>query len=210
MQADGELGVFDFGEAAGDGDAGVAGEVGGDGEDVGEVHFQRVAGALAGFEGGLGAGGADDGVDFLERFGEVAPDEGADFLGAEVVGVVVPAAEDVGAEDDAALDLGAEAFLAGAAVMVEEIGGVLGAMAVADAVEAGEIGGGLGGGEDVIDGHGVIGVREGDFDDLGAEGFVMLDGAQDGGVYLGVDAVDEILAGHAEADAFEVAIEARR
>ncbi len=102
-------------------------------------------------------------------------DEGADFLGAKVIGVVVAAAQDVGAEDDAAFDLGAEAFLAGASVMVQEVGGVFRAMAVADAVETGEIGGGFGGREDVIDGDGVFGVREGDFDDFRAEGFVVLD-----------------------------------
>ena len=63
LEADGELDAVDGGEAAGDGDAGIAREVGGDGENVREIHFQRVAGALAGLESGLGAGGADDGRD---------------------------------------------------------------------------------------------------------------------------------------------------
>ena len=110
LEADGEVGAFVGDGAAGDADGGEAGEVGGDGEDVFKVGLERVAGEFAEFVGGGGGGGGDDDVDFFEGFGEVVADESACFLGLEVVGVVVSGAEDVGAEEDAAFDFGAEAF----------------------------------------------------------------------------------------------------
>ena len=100
--------------------------------------------------------------------------ECADFLRPEVIGVVVAAAEDVGAEDDAALDFRAEAFLAGPCHNVEQVCRVRRAMAVADAVKAREIRGGFRCGDDVIDADGVFGVRQGDLDDFRAERFVVL------------------------------------
>ena len=54
LEADGEL---VGGEAAGDGDAADAGEVDGDGEDVGEIHLERVLCPLAELEGGRGRRG---------------------------------------------------------------------------------------------------------------------------------------------------------
>lgn len=110
LEADGEVSTFVGDGAAGDADGGEAGEVGGDGEDVFKIGLQRVANEFTEFVGGGGRGGGDDDVDFFESLGEVIADEGASFLGLEVVGVVVAGAEDVGAEKDAAFDLGAEAF----------------------------------------------------------------------------------------------------
>ena len=52
-------------------------------------------------------------VEALVRGGEVPDDEGADLLRLAVVGVVVAGRQRVGAEHDAALDLGAEARRAG-------------------------------------------------------------------------------------------------
>ena len=61
-------------------------------------------------------------------------------------------------------------------------------MAVAHAVEAREIGRGLGGGDDVIDADRVLGVRQRDLDDLRAERFVVRDRGAHGGVHLRIDA----------------------
>src|SRR5207248_2675207 len=88
LKAEGE-GLVARGEAAGEADAGDGGDVARDGEDVAEVHLQRVAGLLAGLEGRGGARGAGDDVAPFERLVEVALDEGADLEGADVVGVVV-------------------------------------------------------------------------------------------------------------------------
>ena len=63
----------------------------------------------------VGAVGRDQHVGLLERGGEVARDQRADLLRLAVVGVVVAAGQRVGAEDDAALDLVAEAGVAGGA-----------------------------------------------------------------------------------------------
>lgn len=159
LETDGEVcAAIEIGGAAGDGDAGDAGEVGGEGEDVGEVFVEGIAGEGSEAAGGGGGDGGEDGVDGLEGGFEVAPDEGADFLGTAVVGIVVAGGEDVGAEDDAAFDLRAEAFFARAAVEIEDVVGLFSAVAVADAVEAGEVGGGFRGGDDVVGSDGVLGV----------------------------------------------------
>ena len=60
------------------------------------------------------------------------------------------------------LTSGAETGPARLAVKIDGIGAV-DAQAVTDAVETGQVGAGLGGGDDVISGHGVIGVRAGKF-----------------------------------------------
>ena len=165
LQADGQP----VGEAAGDRDRGDAGERHGHGAEVVEVHGERVGGLLAQLERDGGRGGSDDQVDLREGGAEVLGDLRAHALGAAVVGVVVAGGERVGAEHDAALDLCAEAVVARARVHVEQVGGVGGAQPVAHAVEAGEVGGGLGGGEHVVGGQRVRGVRELDLADLSAE-----------------------------------------
>ena len=101
---------------------GDAREVGGHREDVGQVHLQRVVGLLAQPEGGRGRGRRRDHVARREGGLEIAPDQGADLLGAQVVGVVVARGQDERAEDDAALHLGPEALVAGVAVHRLEVG----------------------------------------------------------------------------------------
>lgn len=76
LEADGEAG---FCEAAGEADAGEAGEVGGDGVQVFEVHRERVVGLFTEFEGGIGGSGADDEIDVLEGRIVVAANEAADL-----------------------------------------------------------------------------------------------------------------------------------
>src|SRR5699024_5253760 len=102
-----------LGQARGQGDARDAGEVGGDGGDVVHVHRGGVVDLLAEAEGDGGRGRGGEHVDLFEGGGEVALHEGADLLGAAVVGVVVAGREGVGAQQDAALDLVAEAGAAG-------------------------------------------------------------------------------------------------
>ena len=66
-----------------------AGEVGGHGEDVLQVHLQRVGRLLAEPERGRGRGGHGHDVALAERALEVAPDQRPHLLRAQVVGVVV-------------------------------------------------------------------------------------------------------------------------
>ena len=89
-----------------------AGEVRADGEDVGQIHLQRIGDALAELERRGRAGRHRDDVDPLERVLVVAADERAHLLRLQIVRVVVAGAEHVGAEHDAALHLGAEALRA--------------------------------------------------------------------------------------------------
>ena len=66
-------------------------------------------------------GRRDDGVDFIERLAEIFGQQAAHLLRFQVIGIVVAGAERVCAEHDAALDLGAEAFIAGVAVHVRRV-----------------------------------------------------------------------------------------
>src|SRR3546814_9734415 len=72
--------------------------------------------SLADREGGVRRGRRQDGVDLGESLLEVAGDQGADALRLQIIGVVIAGGEDVGADQDAALHLRAEAL--GARVLV--------------------------------------------------------------------------------------------
>jgi hypothetical protein len=65
-----------------------AGQVRADGEDIREIHLQRVVHALAELERGHGARRHQHGVDLRKCLIEIAPDQRAHLLGALVVGVV--------------------------------------------------------------------------------------------------------------------------
>ncbi len=132
------------GQAARHRQGGVAGQVGRDRGQVGQVHGHRVVGPLTDLERGGRRGRRDQHVGLAERRLEVAGDQRPDLLGLAVVGVVVPAGQGVGAEHDAPLDLGPETGLAGqrhhlfrAAVAV-----VTDPQPVPHGVEPGQVGGG--------------------------------------------------------------------
>src|SRR5205814_10682614 len=104
-------------------------------------------------------GRRDERVHLLEDADLLVLYERPNLLRLDVVGVVVAGRERVRAEDHPALDLRAEAFAAGAAIRLEQVGS-LDAQAVADAVVAGEVRGGFGRLDDVVDGEAVVGQRE--------------------------------------------------
>ena len=112
---------------------------------------------------------ADEHVDLLERRGEVALHERAHLLRAAVVGVVVAGAQRVGAEDDAALHLGAEAGLARRGHDLLDRAAALGRDPQAEAhrVELREVARRLGGEDQVVGADRVLEVRGVDLDDLG-------------------------------------------
>ena len=155
-------------DARGHRNARQAGEVGGDGEDVVQIHLQRIDLLVAQGEGGRRGGRRQDGVDLVPDGVEIHGDAAADLERADVVGVVESGRQDIGADGQAALDLLAEALGAAGLVEVGQAGRPLGAVAEAHAVVAGQVGRGLGRGDDVIGRQGVFGVRQADLDDLGS------------------------------------------
>ena len=144
----------------------------------------------------------------LERRGEVVRDEAADLLRRAVVGVVVAAGQGVGAEDDAALDLVAEAGVAGGrhdllgAGRVDTLGGD--AQAVAHGVELREVARGLAREDEVVRREGVGEARAGDLDDLGAGVDEVLHGLVEPGLDAGLEALAGQLADDADAQARDV------
>ena len=123
----------------------------------------------------------------LVGFLEVAAEQRADLLRAQIVGVVIAAAEHVGTEHDAAEHLVAEPFAARLLVGRIDVCRVRAAVAVADAVEPRQVRARLGRGDDVVARHGVFRVRQRDVDEGRAEGTEHLDGVVhdllDGGVH---------------------------
>ena len=159
-----------LGEPAGNREPGQPGHVGRDREEVGGVHRERILRLLAQLEGDRRRGRADDQVEALEQRRVLAGDDRAHLLRLAVEGVVVAGRERVGADHDPALGLVAEALVAGALVHLDQALRVLGAVAVADAVVAGQVRGGLGRGDQVVAGESVLDrERQRALLDLGAE-----------------------------------------
>ena len=162
-------------EAAGHRDRRQAGEAGRRGEDVGASHRDRVAQPLAEPEGAARSGRADQDVRALEGGLELAGEERPQRLGPAVVALGVAGGEGEGPEQDAARHLVAEARAAG---RLERPRRALperararrpgGAKAEAHAVEAGQVGARLGGGDDRVGGERRSDRRHRHLDDLGA------------------------------------------
>src|SRR5205814_8261761 len=146
-----------------------AGEVSGIGEDVGQIHRQRIGRPFAELERRYRRSRRDDRVHFFECFDKVLADEFAHFLSADVVSVVVTGTQYIVAETDPAFYFGAETFLACPAVMIEQIFWIFGAITVSDAVEPGEVRGRFRGREEIINSDAIVGVRQANIDNLRAE-----------------------------------------
>ena len=198
------------GGAAGDGHGGDAGEVGGDRENVGEVILEWILGAGADFPGGGRCDGGKDRIHRFEGLLEVTSDQGADFLSAGVIGVVVTRGEHVGAKDNAAFHLGAEAELARLVVEIYDVGGVRGAIAVTNPVEAREVRGGLRWGDDIIGSHCVLRVWQGNGHDDRPEAFELFDAAIHVLPDAGMNALAEVFLGNPDPHTFHAEVDLRR
>ena len=108
----------------------------------------------------------------------------------------------VGADHDAALHLGPEAGVACGLVHRADVGTVH-AQAIADAVEAGQIGGGLGRRDHVVRSQAVAGIRQLDVDDLGAKVLGDRERLVEARPDAGLDTLLELGPRHAEAQAVE-------
>ena len=168
------------------------------GEYVRQVHAQRVAGLLADAEGGCRAGGAGDDIDLSQRQVEILLDQRAHLLRLEIVGIIVARAEGIGAEHDPALDLRPETLAARAAIRLPQRFPRL-RQAVADAVVARQVGRRLRRRDQVVDRQRQVGVRQADRADLGAQILQRCDRPAHRRLDLGLDALDEVLLRHADA-----------
>ncbi len=126
-------------EAGRDAHPGQAGEARRQREDVGEVVGDRIVALRAERPRDRRRDRTGDDVAGAKARLEVVGDHAPELLRLQVVGVVVAVRKHVGADHDAALDLGAEAFAAARAVHLLQVAEVLGAVAVAHAVEARQV-----------------------------------------------------------------------
>src|SRR5437667_5255701 len=114
-------------------------QVAGDGEDIVQVHLDRVVGLVADRKRGRRRCRADDDVaafvDALEILGNQPPH----LLRLEVVRIVIAMREHVGADQDPTLDLGAETFGPRLLVHVEQVGILLRTVTIAHAVETRQV-----------------------------------------------------------------------
>ena len=106
-----------------------------------------------------------------------------------VVLVVHARAQQVGAEHLTAFGLGAKAVGARQRALVGQVGTALLLVAVANTVEAGQVGERLGRADDVVGGDGGVQVRQVDLDQLGALVLQLLGGALNSGFDLGRQAL---------------------
>ena len=160
LQSGRQLAIALADEAARDRHRREPGQVRADRVDVVQVHRDRVAGLGAELEGGGRRGRTDHDVHLGKGPGEIARDQLPHFLRLEVIRVVVPGGQHVGAGHDPALDLVAEALAARALVHVEQVARLLATMAEPHAVEPRKVGGTLRRSHDVIGRHGQGQVRE--------------------------------------------------
>ena len=117
-------------------DGGEACKVNRHGVEVAEVHRHRIIEPAAEFEGRMRCGWGEDDVHLGKGGFEAVQDGVTGAAGLLVVGVVVTGGEGIGADEDAALHFGAEAFAAAAAVHVLQVCGVGAARTVAHSVVA--------------------------------------------------------------------------
>ena len=153
LQSDRQLGILR--KATGQTQSTVARQITGDREDVGKVHLQGIVRLFTHLERRGGCRGGNNGVHLFKCPVEIIANQGSDLLGAQIIGVVKTTAEDIGAQDDAAFDLGAKSLSASFAIELQRFVGI-DPFAVADAIIPGEIGTGFGGGDDVVGGDGVL------------------------------------------------------
>ena len=138
---------------------------------------------------------------------EFLGNQATDLLSLQVVGVVVAVGKHVRSDHDAALGFRTEALVAGLLDHVHDVRVVGGAMTVANAVEAGQVGAGFGTGHDVVDGHAELGHRQLDVDDFGTEAAVRFDSLFNGGAEFRIEPLAEPLARHTDSKAGDAVVE---
>jgi len=191
------------GESNRHGKAGEAGQGGGHSEGIGQVHGYGVHGLGREGEGHAGTDRGGEYIHGLEDPFEISGDEGPGLHGLEVEGVVVALGKAEGPQQDAALDLGPQPFVTGLGDHRRQVP-ALGAVAVADPIEAAEVAGDLAGADQVVGVDGIAGVGKADFPDLRALAGEHLEGLLQKTAHARLEAFTEVLVGEADAEPLEV------
>ena len=136
---------------------------------------------------------------------EIVRDQAAHLARLVVVGVVVTSREHIGADQNASLHLVAKTGAAGFLVHGIEAALALHAQAIAHTVIAREVRRSLGRRDNIVGRQRVLGVRQGDFDDLGASRRQPVSALLPELFDLLGHAVDTVLLGQTDLQTFDVA-----
>ena len=113
LHADGQSAAA---ETCGQGQGGQSCQIHGDGVDVGKVHLHGIVDVAAEFGSGGGRSRGEDEIALREGCLKIVGNKAAQFLGFQVIGIVVAVRQHISTDHDAAFDFAAEAFGAGIAV----------------------------------------------------------------------------------------------
>src|SRR5271165_1484835 len=150
LETDGELFSFLFQKSAWYADPADPRHICGQGENVGQIHAQRIACAFTEFERRGRRRRANNCINLLKGSRKVLTDQGTNLLGPQIISIIITRAQYVGAQNDATFDLGAETLFSRSAVVVKKTAHLLSAKAVSHSVESGEVRRSLGGGDNII------------------------------------------------------------
>ena len=117
------IGNFSSGKPAWNAERADPGQIGGDRENIGQIHVQRIGRALTEFEGRLGRSRRNERIHFLESARKILPDKRPHFLRPHIIGLVIAGAQNIGAENDPAFHFRAETFRPRPAVMIQQVRG---------------------------------------------------------------------------------------
>ena len=157
-----------MGHAAGDGECAQAPEVGRNSKDIAQIHLERIIRRLAPLIGCCGRHWRQEHIALLEGIGKILTDQGSRLLCTSVIRIIVAAAQHIGPENDATLDLGTKSFSATLGIEVKDRLWRCSAVSISDAIKARQIGRSLCCSNDIIDRCRILGVRQGDINDFRA------------------------------------------
>ena len=175
-------------KAAGHTDRRQAGHIGWNGEQVGQVHGQGILTVGPEAEGGAGGGGRQQHIHAGEGPLKIAADQAAHLLGLLVISIHIARREGVGADQDAALHLIAKTLGPAAGGHLRQTAAGLGAIAILNAVVAGQVGAGLRRGDHVVGGDAVVEAGAAQLHQLAAQGLQLLGRGQHRRLHLGIQA----------------------
>ena len=192
-------------EATGGADRGQAGKARWQGEDVSEVHFERIARLFSEGEGRGRSRRRAHQVTALERGVVVAADQCANALRLEIEGVVVTCRERESPEHDPSANLRAKALRSCLGVRLGEIC-TRNTKAVANPVEPCEVARRLGGRDEIVDRHRVLGVGKRYVDQGCALFFESAQSGLDSRANVGILKPIEQVANHADPQSLDAMV----